>query len=129
MRFDHESLLTLARKVHAAADDGDRDHLEKAARQFVEALASHLDEERMDLQRLSPPDDRILRRGQARVVTAASSLVQDAARGCSETSGACSARAEQLLALLVLQARDERMAWQHLRLGSSRAGRSEEVFV
>jgi len=108
--FDHEGLLTLARKAHAAAGDADVDRLTENLGAFVHALAHHLDHEIPSLTRLPPAEARFVRRGQARVSAAARALVRDAQGGCVGSGRPCAARAEELLALLTIQARDERLA-------------------
>jgi hypothetical protein len=45
----HEELLTLARKVQAAASDGDSDRLERASVKLYDALLAHVGAERPDL--------------------------------------------------------------------------------
>jgi hypothetical protein len=108
--LDHDGLLTLARKAHAAAGDADTTRLAEYLGTFVHALAHHLDHELPTLSQLPPAEARLVRRGQARVSAAARALLHDAARGCTGRGGRCAARAEELLALLTLQARDERLA-------------------
>jgi hypothetical protein len=104
----HDGLLTLALKVHAAAVDGEPERLERAARRFSNALADHLDQEALLLSRLAPPEARILRRGQDRLATTARFLIGQATGNCQHDAVHCSTRTEELVALLVLQARDER---------------------
>ena len=105
----HDGLLTLARKAHAAAGDAGTARLADDLGTFVHALAYHLDHELPTLSRLPPPEARLLRRGQARVSAAARALLRDAEEGCAGPGRRCAARAEELLALLTLQARDERL--------------------
>lgn len=107
--LDHDALLTLARKAHAAARDADTTRLVEDLGTFVHALAHHLDHELPALNRLPPAEARLLRHGQARVSAAARVLLRDAADGCTGRGGQCTAPVEQLLALLTLQARDERL--------------------
>jgi len=109
-RLGHEGLLTLARKVHATTGDRDVQRLAQLAREFTDALAVHLDDEVVAMTHLPPAQARILRRGQQRLSSAAEALVGEAARGCPGPPLTCSGRAEELVALLVLQARDERLA-------------------
>ncbi len=104
----HDGLLTLAHKVHAAALDADPERLEVAARRFAEALSSHLRSEAQALARLAPAEARILRRGQARLSASAEAVLEQASEHCAHAAGGCSARTEELLALEVLQSRDER---------------------
>ena len=104
-----EALLTLARKVHAAADD-DPQCLEQAALHLFDALATHVRDEDVTMGALSPALVRILGRGQERLLSLAAELAAEAAAGCTSTSELCRTRTEELLALLVLQARDEHVA-------------------
>lgn len=108
--FDHNRLLTLAQKAHAAAGDADAVRLTEDLDTFVHALAHHLDREIPTLTRLSPADARLVRRGQARVSAIARALLRDAEGGCAGPGRRCAARAEELLALLTIQAHDERIA-------------------
>lgn len=107
---DHDRLLTLARKAHADATDADVERLEEDLGTLVHALAGHLGRELPRLTRLPPAEARVLRRGQARVAASARALLGEAAAGCGEPPGRCVAWTEELLALLWLQARDERLA-------------------
>ncbi len=106
----HEALLTLARKVRAAADDTDAHRLEEAARLFALALERHLRAEAVPLSQMVPAQARILRRGQHRIGALAAALVADATGGCSAPHRECRSRADELVALLSLQARDEHLA-------------------
>ena len=108
--LDHDGLLTLARKAHAAAGDADTTRLAEDLGTFVHALAHHLDHELPTLRRLPPAEARLVRRGQARVSAAARALLDDAEGNCAGPGRRCTARAEELVALLTLQARDERLA-------------------
>lgn len=117
--LDHNGLLTLARKVHAAADDADPARLSEDLGAFVHALAHHLDREAPTLTRLPPPDARLVRRGQARVSAAARALLRDAEGGCAGPGRRCAARAEELLALLTIQTLDERVALHGVASGAS----------
>ncbi|MGH9030336.1 MAG: hypothetical protein ACRDV4_12080 [Acidimicrobiales bacterium] len=110
MQVGHEGLMTLARKVHAAASDKDAVRLEQAARHLLDALRTHIEDEAVAMIHLSPPDARTLVQGQARLSAAVEALIADAARGCSGPPRRCVNRAEELLAFLVLQARDEHLA-------------------
>jgi uncharacterized protein YigA (DUF484 family) len=106
---DHERLLTLARKAYAAADT-DAERLEEDMTAFVHLLAGHLGHEVPMLTRIPLAEARILRRGQARLAAAARRLLATAATDCVGSPALCAIRAEELLALLTLQARDERLA-------------------
>lgn len=117
----HDGLLTLARKAYSAAGDADRARLGQDRATFVHALAGHLDQELPQLTRLPPAEARLLRRGQARVSATARALLAEAETSCDGPPGGCAARAEELLALLTLQARDERLALHRSRA----AGRPE----
>ncbi len=108
--LDHGGLLTLVRKAHAAAGDADIKRLNDDLETFVHALAAHLDNEMLLLTRVPPGEARILRRGQARVSAAARALLHEATGSAADVPGRCAAHTEQLLALLALQARDERLA-------------------
>lgn len=105
--LDHDALLTLARKTEAAAHDGDRDRLETAALHLFEALLDHVGAERLDLLHLSPGKDRLLLRGQQRVIDL---LVELAVAAQSPGPCDCDNLARQLSAQLSLQADDERLA-------------------
>lgn len=111
--LDHQGLLTLARKVQAAAEDCDCGHLGAAAKDFAEALGAHLRTEAFTTTEITPGEERILRRGQARLWVATSDLLAEADRGCPDSSRYCNSIAGELLALLELQARDERRAFNH----------------
>ena len=106
----HDELLTLARKVEAAASDLDQDRLETASLKLYKALREHLDAERSDLVRLPPPETRLLTRGQQRVLD---ELAELAARAHTPGPCRCAARARKLAARLYLQAGDERRALAH----------------
>lgn len=106
--LDHDGLLTLAQKAHAAAGDADTTYLVQELDILVHALVHHLDHERPALTRLPPAEARLLRRGQERVSAAAQALLLDAADGCTGRGARCPTRVEELVALLTLQARDER---------------------
>lgn len=110
----HAGLLTLARGVCAAARTGDSRELALVTRRFDEAFTSHVAEEAGTLVRVEPAEARMLVRGQARVGAAAARLLAEAASGCAGPAEHCASSAEHLLALLMVQARDERAAI-HLR--------------
>lgn len=109
--LEHEALLTLARKVCAAASDADPWYMERAARHLADALDRHIRSETRSLGHLTPAEARILRKGQERIYTLAGDLVSDAGLRCRRSGDGCEARSQELLALLTLQARDERHAW------------------
>jgi hypothetical protein len=110
----HDGLLTLANKIHAAALDVDSERLQVAAWHFVDALASHLRSEAPVLTRIAPAEARILRRGQGRLVAAADAVLEQACAHCGNSVTSCTARTEELLALVVLQSRDERRSLHHI---------------
>ena len=105
----HDELLTLARKLEAAACDGDADRVESAALKLNEALVDHLDVERLELLRLPPAQTRLITRGQQRVLAELAELV---ALALAHAPGRCrcAAGAADVLARLYLQAGDERHA-------------------
>lgn len=105
----HEALLTLARKVRAAAADSDPERL-PAARRFSVSLDRHLQAEAGRLNRMVPAEARLLKRGQDRIRALAADLVDDAGPGRPVPRRGVRARAEELVALLSLQARDEHHA-------------------
>ncbi|MCU4186020.1 hypothetical protein K6U06_16745 [Acidiferrimicrobium sp. IK] len=109
--LDHEALLTLARKVCAAAYDADPSRMASAAKHFSDAFGRHLLVETVALGRVTPREARILRKGQERICALASELAVSAGRHCQRPQHDCESRAQQLLALLTLQARDEHHAW------------------
>lgn len=100
----HEDLLTLARKVEAAAHDGDRERLETATLHLFEGLVTHVGAERASLLALAPAESRLLERGQQRVVEL---LVELAADVQMPGPCRCEAVAQELLARLSLLAADE----------------------
>lgn len=104
---DHERLLTLARRINAAAGDGDVERLRRAVTEFADALADHLQTERPRMASVTPAEERILRRGQARLWSSTSELLHDARGSCEGRRGACASHAEELLAQLTMQAHDE----------------------
>jgi hypothetical protein len=106
----HEELLTLARKVQAAASDGDSDRLERASLKLYDALLAHVGAERPDLVRLPPPELRVLTCGQRRVLD---ELAELAARAHMSGPCHCATRAADLVARLSLQATAERRALAH----------------
>ena len=105
----HDGLLSLARKAYVAAGDADTVRRAEDLGTFVHALGHHLDHETPTLSRLPPAEARLVRRGQARVSVVARALLHDAEGGCTGRGRQCAARAEELLALLTLQASDERL--------------------
>jgi len=110
LHLHHEALLTLARKIHAAALDDDPQRLEQATLYLFDALASHLRDETVAMTTLSPAQARILERGQQRLLALAAELVDEAASGCTQPPERCRRCTEEFLAFLALQARDERIA-------------------
>lgn len=101
----HEALLTLARKLEAAAADGERDRVETAARRLLDALIEHLGAEQAGMVRLPPDRGYVLARGQERLVDL---LVELAAGAHTQDLSRCDGLAQQLIAQLSLQADDER---------------------
>lgn len=112
--MSHEALLTLACKVRAAADDGDPERLEQTTRRFSAALAGHLRYESAALGRMAPAEARLLKKGQGRICSLAADLLDDATRGCPVAHRDCRSRADELVALLRLQARDEQHTLEHV---------------
>lgn len=106
----HEALLTLARKVNAAAADTDPYRLREAARRFTIALDRHLQAEAAPMNRMVPAEARLLRKGQERICDLAAALLEEAGRDCPASPRDCRSRAEELVAFLTLQARDEHHA-------------------
>jgi hypothetical protein len=100
----HEALLTLARKLEAAASDGDRDRVAHAARRLLDALVDHIRAEQPEMVELSARERAELVRGQQRLVDHLGELVVDA-RHDDPRGGAL---ASQLVAELTVQADDER---------------------
>lgn len=109
----HQGLLTLARKVHAAATDGDPERLNTAACEFADALGAHLRNETFTRAHVAPSEERILRRGQARLWAVAHDLVAEAEGGCPRPHRYCTSRAEDLLTLMTLQAHEEHRVFSH----------------
>ena len=109
----------LVRKSYAAAGDADTSRLAQDLGTFVHALAHHLEHQLPTLGRLRHAEARLVRRGQARLSAAARALLHDAVGGCSGRGGRCTARAEELLALLSLQVRDERLILHGATSGAS----------
>jgi hypothetical protein len=107
--LDHEALLTLARKVDAAASDNDAERLRRAAEHLLGALTTHVRAEASDINHLPTTRARSLRHGQQRLLDLAAEIVGEADDGCSLPAGRCRLRTEELLAYLTLQARDERL--------------------
>ena len=106
----HEELLTLARKLRAAAADGDPDRVEAASLKLYDALLEHLGAEQPELRRLPPPELRVLTRGQRRLLV---ELAELAARAHMSGPCSCASHAADVLARLSLQATDERLALAH----------------
>jgi hypothetical protein len=101
----HEALLTLARKLEAAAADGDRDRVEAAARRLLGALIDHIRAERAGMGVLDPDRARELERGQQQIVDHLVPLAVDAGNADLSRSDGL---AQRLIAELSLQADDER---------------------
>lgn len=105
--LDHEALLTLARKVEAAAHDADSERLETTMAHLFEALVAHVGAERSTLDRLAPSESVFLLQGQQRVVDL---LLELAAATQVPSARHCAHLASQLYAHLSVQADDERLA-------------------
>lgn len=101
----HEALLTLARKLEAAASDEDRDRVEAAARRLLDALIDHTRAEQAAMAALSPEASREIARGQQRLID---DLLELAVDVHDEDLSRCDGLAQQLLAELTVQAHDER---------------------
>lgn len=106
--LSHDDLLTLARKVEAAAADGDRERVLYTAAHMFDHLREHIAAERANLHRLAPRDERLLGHGQRRVADVALELAIAAETAPEECR--CETLALELLALLEEQADDERLA-------------------
>lgn len=100
----HEQLLTLARKVQAAAHDQDQ-HRDAAHLRLLDALHTHLDAEHDALRCLSQDKERVLARGQRRLMAF---LAKISPRAQRQSPCSCAQIADELLACLALQASDER---------------------
>ena len=107
MAFDHNSLLTLARKTEAAAEDGDPERIERAALRLFEALVEHVGAEHPELVQLSPSEARLLKRGQQRIIDL---LIELSISAQTPETCHCDSLANQLIAQLTLQAADEHNA-------------------
>jgi phosphopantothenate synthetase len=104
----HEALLTLARKLEAAAADDDRDRVEHAASRLLGALVDHIRAEKAEIAEmgeLDPDRARDLVRGQERIVD---HLVPLAAGARDADLSVVDGLALRLIAELSLQADDER---------------------
>jgi hypothetical protein len=100
----HEALLTLARKLEAAASDGDRDRVAEAARRLLDALVDHIRAEQPELVAL-PADERVeLAHGQQQLVDHLVGLAVDARHEGSSVDAA-----QRLIAELTVQADHERL--------------------
>lgn len=70
----HEELLTLARKVRAAAEDGDEPRFQEMTERFQAALEQHLQGETHDLDALPDPERSELAAGQQELREIAAAL-------------------------------------------------------
>lgn len=102
--LSHEALLTLAYRLEADAADGERDRVEATARRLLDAVFDHVGAERIDLMRL-PDAGAALARGQQRMLEALVELVQSTS---ATHLAPCDELAQEFIALLTLQAEDER---------------------
>ena len=100
----HEELLTLARKVQAAAHDDDSHRLTYARVRLAGALTAHLEAEHEALARVPEPQREVLARGRQRLVHL---LTELATPGRGEPRRDRSHIADDLLHALGLQAADE----------------------
>ena len=96
--------MTLARKVQAAAHDGDPVRLEFSRLRLVEELKAHLATEHELLSRLPEPQRAVLAQGQRRLMDLLGGLAQPT-RGQPRPDS--SQVADELLDCLGLQAGDE----------------------
>jgi hypothetical protein len=103
--LNHEELLTLARKVQAAAHDNDSRRLAYAHVRLARALTTHLEAEHAALARVPEPQREALARGQHRLVHLLSELAKPIR---AEPRRNRSHIADDLLHALGLQAADER---------------------
>ena len=101
----HEALLTLARKLEAAASDQDRDRVETAARRLLDALIDHIRAEQAAMAVLSPEASREIATGQHRLID---DLLELAVDVHDEDLWRCDGLSQQLIAELTVQAEDER---------------------
>ena len=101
----HEELLTLARKVQAAAHDNDSQRLASARVRLAGALTTHLEAEQEALARVPVPQRQALARGQDRLLDLLSELAKPIR---AEPRRTHSHIADDLLHALGLQAADER---------------------
>lgn len=72
---DHEALLTMARRVRAAAQDRDWERFSAEARRFRAVLEAHIESEAHDLSRLPDPERHRLEVGQDELLGLAAGLV------------------------------------------------------
>ena len=100
----HEQLLTLARKVQAAAHDGELVRLEFSRLRLVEELAAHFEAEHEALSRLPEPQGAVLAQGQRRLVDLLGRLARPAK---GQPLPHWSHAADELLDCLGRQAGDE----------------------
>lgn len=107
--LSHDLVLSLAREACRAASEGDPGRLTETLGALLAALELHLRAEAPLLTRLTPPEERMLRRGQARVLRSVGELL-DASDSCGGSSQECSALLGELRALLGLQTDDEELA-------------------
>ena len=98
------------RMNYFATREGDRDRLEWAAYSLLHMLGSHLHDEAGVLVRLPPQEARLLERGQRRLLSVLDEFVAETIVGCTQPVWRYLDQAEEILALCLLEVRDERTA-------------------
>lgn len=105
----HPDLLTRANKVSAAAVDHDVDRLDREVMQLVDAFVHHTKVEDGLLRDLPSFTQRLVRRGQDRVLHELTALAVEASTAGSECD--CARLGSELATLLTLQADAEHRAF------------------
>ncbi len=108
--LDHEALLTLARKVEAAARDDDHERLTVAVQRLSDALVDHLSAERPQLARLPPGPGHLLEDGQERILELLADIARVVAQSPTPDPRYGVNLVRQVSAELSLQAEHERLA-------------------